>query len=435
MKRWKNWSGSVDCQPTHYAEPSSAEALADAIEAAAGRGHHVRIAGSGHSFTPVVASDATLLSLRHMRGVTHTDREAMTATLLAGTPIAEIGAPLHEAGLGLLNQGDVHPQAIAGAVATGTHGTGKRLGSLSEAVAGFELVTADGQVRWCSRNENAELFEYGRVALGSLGVMTRIEMRVREAYKLEELKRNLPLREVLDEAERTAASVRHWEFHWFPYSELAATKVMEPTHAEVRPERLRHFFVDTVFENAAWWMCCQATRMAPGLNQPVARFAAKTFSESSKVDWSYKVFPNPRMVRFNEMEYAVPAAKGPEVLLEIKDLIEREQFDVAFPIEYRYVQADDIPLSPFYRRDAAVLSCHVFNGKPYACYFEAVEAVFRKHGGRPHWGKMHHLQADDLRALYDRYDDFQALRARVDPQGVFQSPYIARIFGDVRDAA
>ena len=434
MNKWSNWSGDVQCAPDRFLEPETSGEVASAVKAAAGRDGYVRVAGSGHSFSPVVASDSTLLSLQRMSGVLDSDHRTKRATLAAGTAIRDLGEPLARRGMALVNQGDVHPQAIAGAIATGTHGTGWELGSLSTTVTGFKLVTGTGEVIDCTPEQNSNVFEFGRVSLGGFGVMTELEMQMRESYKLKEIKRNLPFQQTLDEAEASARAYRHWEFHWFPYSDLCATKVMDETDEPVNAEPVRHFLVDVLFENSAWFGLMELTKAVPKLNRPVAQLAAQLFSESEKVDWSYKVFPNPRFVKFNEMEYAVPAEVGPEVLLEIRHFIEREQLDVAFPIEYRYVAADDIPLSPFYQRDSAVLSCHVYAGKEYDRYFRGVEKIFRKHGGRPHWGKINTLKADDFREIYPRYDEFQALRAELDPKGVFESPYLRRIFGSAKGA-
>jgi L-gulonolactone oxidase len=427
--KWSNWSGQVTCEPLKIETPDSAGGVAALVKDASARGLGVRVAGSGHSFSRVVETNDVLIDLQRMGELEHVDSSSLRARMGGGARISKIGVPLAEQGLALINQGDIHAQAIAGAVSTGTHGTGIALGSLSSEVTGLTLVTGDGQTISCSESEEPEVFHHARVALGTMGVITSVEMQMRAAYLLRETKINVPLQECLERTPDWRDSHRHFEFFWFPYSELAAVKLLDETTEPRNTAPLRHFIVDQVFENTAWWAACDLTRRGWVATPRVARLCAQTFSESTRVGHSNEIFPNPRWVRFNEMEYAVPAERGPEVFLEIKRFIEDEQLDVLFPIEYRYVRGDDIPLSPFYQRDSAVLSCHVFKGKPFERYFRGAEQIFLKYGGRPHWGKMHQLDGAQLRALYPEWDAFHQMRQRLDPQGLFISPYLERTFG------
>ena len=426
---WSNWSGAVTCAPLRIETPRTSEEVAQLVRGALERGVAVRVAGSGHSFSRVVETDDLLLDLREMNAIEAVNLTEHRGTLAAGARISEVGAPLAKRGLALLNQGDIHAQAIAGAVSTGTHGTGLALGSLSSAVTGLTLVTGEGEVLRCDAEHAPDLFHHARVAIGTMGVLTSVEMQMRAPYRLRETKKNIPLEACLSQVDALAAAHRHFEFFWFPYSDLAAVKLLDETDDPRDVAAVRHFVVDQVFENSAWWLACDLTRRGWASTPALGRFCAQTFSESSRVGHSYEIFPNPRWVRFNEMEYAVPAARGPEAFLEIKDFIERSQLNVLFPIEYRYVKGDDIPLSPFYQRDSAVISCHVFKGKPYEAYFRGAEKILLAHEGRPHWGKMHSLDANALRERYPEWASFMDLRARLDPRGVFISPYVARLFG------
>ena len=429
MVTWRNWSGAVTCEPSRIVRASTVEHVQAAVTSALHEGTGVRIAGSGHSFTRLVATDEVLIDPRGLNQIEAVEEATARATLGAGARICDLGAPLETRGLSLLNQGDIHAQAISGAVSTGTHGTGLGLGSLSSAVTGLTLVTGEGQVIDCDAHREPEIFHHARVGLGSLGVITRVQMQLREPYLLREEKRTLPLRRCLETIDELSRAHRHVEFFWFPYTEVAAVKILDEVDGPRRPATLRHLLVDQAFENAAWWVACELSRRGFRPTPDIARFCANTFSESSRVARSWEIFPNPRWVRFNEMEYAVPVERGVEAFLAVKDLIEREQLDVLFPIEYRYVRGDDIPLSPFVGRDCAVISCHVYRGKSYEGYFRAVEEIMLAHGGRPHWGKMHALEAPQLRGLYPAWESFLELRARLDPRGCFVSPYTARIFG------
>ncbi len=429
---WRNWSGHVACEPKMLRRPSSADGVAFLVKEVRSRGGKLRVVGSGHSFTPLVVTNDTLVSLDELSGVASVDATTQRAVVRAGTKIHALGPALASYGIALLNQGDIHEQALAGAVSTGTHGTGIELGSLSSAVQSLTLVDGRGQLRQCSPTSQPELFRFARLGLGSLGVMTQIEMQCRPVYKLRETKRNLRLDEALEDLPEAIRRHRHYEFFWFPYSDSASIKALDPTDAPVSTSWIKQQVQEAWLENAAWAVMCEAARLRPALNRPTARFAAASFSEAQRVDWSWKIFPNPRWVRFNEMEYAVPVDAGPDCLRDLRAMIEREQMPVNFPIEYRFVAADDIPLSPFYKRDSAVLSVHAYHRTEFRRYFDACETIFRRHDGRPHWGKMHSLAYDDLKEIYPALDEFAELRRELDPDRVFCTPYTRKLFEDAR---
>ena len=223
---WSNWSGWVKAWPKSIAEPATEEELASILREAEAP---IRPAGTGHSFTPLVESPGTIVTLRHIAGVVDHDPDAATARIKAGTTIRDLGPLLFDRGLGLINQGDIDRQSLAGAVGTGTHGTGGELGSLSAGVLGFRLVTADGEVIQASRKENPDIFDAGRVSMGSLGVMSEITMQCRPAYVLEETGGAMPIEDVLSRVEELRDANRHFEFFWFPYSDHAIVKILGQT--------------------------------------------------------------------------------------------------------------------------------------------------------------------------------------------------------------
>ena len=244
------------------------------------------------------------------------------------------------------------------------------------------------------------------------------------------VKTNLALEECLAEAEILGARHRHFELFWFPHTDRVAVKTLDETAAPPETSVAKRILVDLLFENAAFWLVSEACRLRPSWSPAVSRLCARVISEGERVDASHRIFPSPRLVRFNEMEYAVPAEQGPDCLREIREVFTREGGHVHFPVEYRYVAADDIWLSPFYGRDSAVISVHTYRGMPFAAFFDAAEAVFRNHNGRPHWGKCHRRKGAELAALYPRWEDFRSLRRRLDPRGVFLTPYLREIFDE-----
>lgn len=393
---WRNWSGSVTCTPARIATPAS-EAEVSTLVAEAGRAvRGVRVAGTGHSFTPLCATDGTLLSLDGMRGLITADPEARTATFQAGTKIAQMGAPLLDAGLAMENMGDIDYQALAGAVGTGTHGTGQTLGNISTQVVGLRFVLASGDALDCSAAREPALFEAARVSFGALGVITRVTLRVLPAYRLHERTWVAGFAECMEQMPALIRDNRHFEFFWLPQDDVCAMKTLNPT-TEERP----------------------GDAPSPDVGGRLARYV-----KPERIDWSYRVFPSERTLKFNEMEYAVPAAHGPDCLRELRQLMRARHPDVAWPVEYRTLHRDDIPLSPAYGRETVTISIHQAAELPYRDFFADAEALFRNYRGRPHWGKMHWLAARDLRDLYPCWDAFLAVRERLDPDGRFLNDHL-----------
>ncbi|MDF1846356.1 MAG: D-arabinono-1,4-lactone oxidase [Parvibaculaceae bacterium] len=428
---WRNWSGWVTARPEVFHRPKTEEELAGLIVKSDGP---VRVAGSGHSFTPICESDGALFSLENMSGLISTDREANTARVFAGSTIRDLGPLLHEQGLGLINQGDIDRQAIAGAVGTGTHGTGKALKSISAAVVGFRLVTPSGDIINCSADENADVFHAGRVSMGSLGIMTEIELHCAPAYALEERGGRLPVADLFDTLDSLRDDNRHFEFFWFPFADDVLVKTLNISDVQPKPRKRAPDGHDGPAD-IAFRKLCEISRFAPFLRgrfqrqmteQGGSRYAGDAPGRSR---WSHDAFPSDRNVRFNEMEYAVPAEHGPDCVREVAEHMRSCGVNFLFPIEYRYVAADDAWLSPFFERDSVTISIHQYHKQAYAALFRGVEQIFQKYGGRPHWGKLHTLVADDLQALYPRWDDFCAVRHRLDPDAKMLNPFLRKVFG------
>jgi FAD/FMN-containing dehydrogenase len=396
MQRWQNWSGGVTYAPACIVSPSTEAELVTIL--AAGHGP-VRAVGSGHSFTPLCATDGAPISLEGLTGVVATDSDAGTATIWAGSRLSDPGEPLLVAGLGLVTMGDIDRQTLAGAISTGTHGTGRTLGSLSTQVVGLRLVLADGSVQECSERDKPEVFSAARVSMGTFGVISQATLRVLPAYRLHERTWPATFGECLEQLPSCVDETRHFEFFWSPADDACAMKSLSPTDRPIG-------------------------EIAPQLPAP-GRLARYLTPE--RVDWSHRIFPSERTVLFNEMEFAVPEEAGPDCLRAIRDLMLTRHPEVIWPIEYRTVRADDIPLSPAFGRATVTISIHQAAELPYERFFADAEAVFRHYGGRPHWGKLHHHTARELCGLYPQFDVFRALRERLDPQGRFLSSYLRNL--------
>jgi L-gulonolactone oxidase len=358
----------------------------------------------------------------------------MTVTVLAGTPLHELNERLLGLGLALHNMGDIDRQTVAGAIATGTHGTGGRWASLSAQVAGLELVTGDGTVVDATpsgSDEEVRLFQAARVGLGALGLVTAVTFSVEPAFALLAEEQPMPWDEVLDRFDELAAGNHHFEAYWFPHTDRMLTKRNNRTVDDVEPlSRLRGYVEDELLSNTVFGVLNRVGNAAPRTIRPLNQVAARALSARSYSDVSHRVLTSRRRVVFREMEYAVPRAVGLQALAEVRALVESRDWRISFPVEVRHAPADDIWLSTAQGRDTLYLAFHVNAQTDHREYFETVEQVMRSYDGRPHWGKLHTRRAEDLAPAYPCFSDFLELRDHVDPGRLFANRYLDRVLGE-----
>ncbi|RAP74878.1 FAD-binding oxidoreductase [Paenibacillus montanisoli] len=426
---WSNWSGSVQASPQMVLYPDSIEAVVEAVQMCRREGRRLRVVGTGHSFTPIAAASDVLVSLDRMQGLVEIDAVGGTATVWAGTKLKLLGELLFRQGLAQENLGDIDVQSIAGAISTGTHGTGRQFGNIATQVAGLTLVTGTGEVIECTMDSHPEAFRAMQVSLGALGIIVQVKLKLRSAFKMRYESRRVPLSTCLEQLPALADAHRHFEFYWFPYADPCQLKTMDETDEPVSSRRVRDYVSDVLLENAAFGLLSGLCRRFPELCAPISRFSASQVPVGSRVDYSHRLFATKRLVRFNEMEYNLPADAMPAVIEEMRAVMARNRFAVHFPIECRYARGDDIWLSPAYGRDSAYIAVHMYKGMTYAPYFAAMERIFLRYGGRPHWGKMHSLHASQLKGLYPMWEPFARVRAQYDPEGVLLNPYLEKLFG------
>ena len=428
--RWQNWAGNQSAEPRRVITPRSAGEVAEAVTLAALDGLPVRMTGSGHSFTPVAATSGVLLRPGGLQAVRSVDEAAGEVTVEAGCPLRVLNGYLQSRGLALANMGDIQEQTVAGAIQTGTHGTGRDLGGIAAQVSALEMVLADGTIMTCSAAQSSAVFEAARIGLGALGVLTAVTFRVVPAFLL--AAREVPMRwpEVLSRLDELTSENEHFEFYWFPHTDGCLTKRnnRHPGPAEPLPG-WRYRLDDEFLSNTLFGATCRLGRRYPAVIPAINGIAARALGARGYVDASYRVFTSPRRVRFKEQEYAVPRERLAAALSEIRGLFARHDWRVSFPIEVRVAPADDIWLSTAYRRETGYIAVHVFHTAPHEEYFGAVESVVTALGGRPHWGKLHTREADYLAGVYPRFRDFVALRDELDPARRFSNPYLERVLG------
>jgi FAD-linked oxidoreductase len=431
---WSNWSGTEHAHPVRQTHPATVEELAEDIRAAVAQGLQVKAAGSGHSFTGVATAEGLLVQLDRMAQIRSLDVPSRQVTVEAGMTLHDLNAALDAHGLALANLGDIDVQTISGAISTGTHGTGHALGGLATQVIGLELVDAEGQLVRCSATEAPKTFAAARIGLGALGVITAVTLQCVPAFALRAAEAPMPLEDVLDGFDELASGNDHFEFYWFPHTKRTLTKRNNrvPIGEPMKPlSRTRAWVDDELLSNTVFGWTQRVTARAPRLTRRMNNVAARALSAREYVDASYRVFCSPRRVRFREMEYAVPRASLVDVLRSIEAWVDSSGERIPFPVEVRVAAADDIWLSTAYERETAYVAVHQFHRLEHERYFRAVESIVGGVAGRPHWGKLHYLDAVELERLYPRFTDWRDARARVDPSGVFANGYLDRVVGPV----
>lgn len=430
---WRNWGRSESIRPHRVERPVSAEAVQRAVAAAARQGIRIKAVGAGHSFTGIAAAPGVLLDLDDLSGVLDVDLARSRVRLAAGTRLYQLPRILRQYGLALENMGDIDRQTIAGATSTGTHGTGGAFGGLATQIVALTLVSADGELMTVSETENAELLPAVRVGLGALGIIVDITIQCVPAFLLKAVERPEPLQQVVESYLERSASEDHFEFYWFPHTETALTKTNTrlPLTAERAPlSTVGRWLDDELLANGVYRGVCALGTVTSRIVPPFNRLAQRLTGNRDFTDYSPNVFVTNRTVRFREMEYALPRAAVPEALTEVKALIERRGWRISFPVEVRSAAADENWLSTAYDRESGYIAVHRYFREDPQEYFRSVEAIMIAHEGRPHWGKMHYRDAQSLREVYPRFDEFLEVRNRLDPERRFGNAYLNRVLGE-----
>ncbi|WP_286931101.1 MULTISPECIES: D-arabinono-1,4-lactone oxidase [Aeromicrobium] len=426
MTTWSNWAGNVTASPDAIEHPASTDEVVALVLAHP----RVKAVGAGHSFTPIAAPEGVQLRLDRMNRVLHADTVSGLVRVQAGISLHDLNRRLDALGLALPNLGDVDPQSVAGATSTGTHGTGARLFGIARAVTALQLVTADGQV--LEIDAGHDLFDAARVGLGALGIVTEVTLQCVPAFLLHAREEPMPLSAVVADLDALVDGNDHFEFYFFPHTDKALTKrnnrVAEGT--EPRPlSRWRHALDDEFLSNTVYERVQRLSTRRPALIPRINTVSGSLLGAREYTDASHEVFISPRRVRFRESEFALPRAAAAEAIAEMQRWYARTDQYVSFPVEVRFTAADDIWMSTGHERDNVYIAVHQYHRTDPTAYFAAMQDIFTAHEGRPHWGKMHTLGAEHFRKVYPRFDDFVAVRDRLDPERKFTNAYLRQVLG------
>jgi len=413
--------------------PAGEEELAGVVAHAVARGQHVRAVGSGHSFTDIACTDGVLVSIAAMNKVLAADPASGLVTVQAGATLHQLGPLLAELGLALENQGDIDAQALAGALATSTHGTGAAFANISARVAGLRIVAGSGEVLELTAESDRDGLLAARVSLGALGILSAVTLQCVPLYTLHRHDRPLPLDDVLGGLDEFVDHNDHFEFFVFPYTRTALTRSMRRSDEQPAPTPpWRRWVSEQLLENWALGLVCRAGRIAPAAVPSLNRLVGSAMSENRVQDRAYRVYATERRVRFTEMEYAIPRTAAGDAVQRVLDLVERTRAPILFPLEVRFSAADDALLSSAHARETCYIAVHQYAGMEFESYFRAVEAIMDDYDGRPHWGKRHYHSAATLSGRYPGWERFRQVRARMDPDGVFENDYTRRVLGPAR---
>jgi FAD-linked oxidoreductase len=428
---WSNWAWDQRCAPRSIERPASLEELRQVVSRAAGAEQAIRVSASGHSFTDIALTDEVMIRLDRLTRELDFDPSSGLVRVEGGIVLGELNRALDRHGVAFENLGDIDRQTIAGSISTGTHGTGERFRNLSAQIASIELVLADGSLLVVDDSE-PELLRAARVGLGALGIIYAVTIRTVPAYTIDRVDSPRPLAETLDRLDELNAGCDHFEFYVFPHTDVALCSESRRTDEPPRPRRRAITYAQEVMlENWVGQLFVLAGRRFPAQAPRLSRLASRGVGRSRKVDRSFEVFASERRIRFTEMEWGVPREHAREAIERVIAEASRPDHGVAFPIEVRFVAPDDSLLSPSNGRDTCYIAVHQDRKLDWEPYFRAVEAIATSYAGRPHWGKRHFRTVADLEPLYRGWADFQRVRARLDPTGIFRNAYTDRVLGPV----
>ncbi|CAN5609186.1 D-arabinono-1,4-lactone oxidase [soil metagenome] len=392
-REWENWSGSIKFIPEKIEKPTSEAEVRDLVLKAKDELKDVKIVGAGHSSVPLVKTDKILFSLENFKGLVDYNSEKKQVKLKPGTNIEEAGKILMHLRMCMHNTGDVDFQQLGGAFGTGTHGSGKYLQNLSGMMIGCRLVDGMGKIREFNHESHPEMLKALRVGLGSLGIFTELTIQAEPAEQMSRMEFCTHIETCLEHLDELSEQNRMFDFYWHPRNDEAQIRICNPV----------------------------------GEGTKEMSFAKKL---KEKEGWMYEILPNKRMIKYEEMEYAIPAEAGPECFREVRKRVkERHRHYVGWRVLYRTIAADDAYLSPFYNQESVTIALLQNNELEYKKYFDDMEPIFRDYGGRPHWGKKHNLKAHDLKTLYPEWDKFLDAKKLLDPDGIFLNDYLKEIFG------
>jgi len=424
-----NWGGNLKFRPVEVLYPTSEEEVCAIVRRAKEEGKKVRVVGSGHSWTPLIeAEQAVLVNMDDYSGIVSFDSANCRANIRAGTKLKHIGPALWDHQMAMENMGDIDSQTIAGAISTGTHGSGIKLQSIPNTLTSLRIVVASGEVIHVSREADPRLFKACAISLGALGIITEVQLQCVPIFNLRcDLSKRKP-EEVLDNLRALVEQHRSFEFFFFPYGDAVLVKTLNEAPVDHTSVTAKCRKLDNFVENVSLEIISKYLSKQPESCETLSKLISSSVTCSCFTDRSYGAFVTARTVKFLEMEYSVPYENAVDCVRQMRKAIQNERFQVHFPIEVRFVKGDDLFLSPAYGRDSCYIAVHCYKEQEYKAYFDHMEQILLMCGGRPHWGKMNTLTGADFQDIYPQWHEFCSVKAALDPSCLFCNPYLCELF-------
>ncbi|KAG1472052.1 hypothetical protein G6F56_001766 [Rhizopus delemar] len=429
--QFKNWSKTFSCSPELLFSPETENQVKKIILLASKFNKTLKAVGSGHSPSDLACSSGFMITLDRMNRLLNVNKTNNTVSVEAGMSLHTLHKVLRENGFSLSNLGSISDQSIGGVMATATHGTGAHFGCLSSLIVDLTLIAADGRVIFCSFQENRDIFEAARCSLGALGIITRMSLKVEPDFRLEAIQKPEKFSKVLKNWDAVIHSSEHTRVWWYPHTDdcvvWKANRTDKPKYRSAPS-----YFMERIYGFHIYQALLNITRYGTSLIPLLTKMMFNTLHSKPVhlVDDSNKIFNFDCLFPQYVNEWAIDWKDAPAALQKLDRFINENDLKVHFPVEIRFVDQDDIWLSPAYGRKTCYIGVIMYRpyGKPvpYKKYWKAYEDIMREYNGRPHWAKAHGQTRHDLEASYPKFNDFLKVREKLDPKGIFVNDYLRR---------
>ena len=429
--RWVNWSETQSCSPKQIVFPSTEKDLIDCVQFAIKSKMNIKVVGSGHSFVGAALTDGLLIDLSKYNQILNVDTDSRQVTVQVGKKLEDLNPEIWNHGLAMSDLSDIAYQSVAGAISTGTHGTGIGFGCLATQVVAARVISGEGEIIDCSPKQDSDLFGASVIGVGSAGILSTVTLQLEDAFNLHALEMPMPFDVVIDNQDQFVKDNEHFEYFCHPDLNVALTKRNNRTS---KPGKSLSPFGRWYHDEFITGYLPKLTRLAkqafPQLNKYLTH-EIMLVARDNYIDRSYSVFTSERKQYGCEMEYFIPRKNAKEALGRVLEFIKKSGLKISMPIEVRWSGADEFPISMCYGRETTSIAVHVEMGERYENYFVPVETIMMEYDGRPHWGKMHFQTSTTLAPLYPKWDEFQKARRILDPKGIFENDYTKRVFGQI----
>jgi sugar-1,4-lactone oxidase-like protein len=424
-----NWAQNESCKAQQYFQPETEEEILALLQQCTAEKKHIRIVGSGHSWSAICLSNEYLLNLDNYQKVIHLDASKKQITVQAGIKIWQLNEYLYQQGFSLHNLGSISAQSIAGAINTATHGSGIRHTILAGQVASLKLLTPTGKILFLDKEKDEPQFNLALVGLGALGIISEVTLNITERYHLHEQAELIDFNETCDNVLKWIHEHDHLKLWWFPHTDKIMVYKYNRTQAPVNDPPIRQFIIDKVLAKVAFtfiiWLGNIYFKLRPILN----RFISSVFLNTiNRVEKSHTVFNVTMPPLHRETEWAFDIQHTPQLLKEYRNMIIEKGHTINFVQEIRFVKGDNFALSPCYLRDSIYVGAYHACNKDWQPLFNNFENIAMKYNGRPHWGKEFTFNKNYLQQQYQQLNEFIALQKTLDPNGVMLNDFMKKVF-------